>query len=114
MTLVLCPSCGRHVEHDAKRCPHCGRTKPFPYRLAIVAGVILLLLVLSAFSATVARYTMPDDLHAGTAKACVGDVTPALLDDVVPSFDWSEVGGRCRPTWYKAFKYGFPKINGGG
>lgn len=113
MTLVLCPSCGRHVEHDAKRCPHCGRTKPFPYRLAIVASVIVVLLILSTFSATVARYTMPDDLHAGTAKACVGDVTPALLDDVLPGFDWSEVGGRCRPTWYKALKYGFPRIEEG-
>jgi len=76
--------------------------------------VILLLLVLSAFSATVAKYTMPKDLHAGTAKACVGDVTPALLDDVVPDFNWSEVQGRCRPTWYKAFKYRFPRHRQGG
>jgi hypothetical protein len=114
MTLVLCPSCERHVEHDAKRCPHCGRTKPFPYRLVIAIGVFLLLLVLAGFSGTVAEQTMPRDLYAGTAKACVGDVTPALLDDVLPDFDWSEVTGRCRPTWYKAFKYGFPKLSESG
>ncbi len=114
MTLVICPSCGRHVEHDAKRCPHCGRTKPFPYRLVIAGCVFVLLLVLSSFSATIASYTMPSDLHAGTAKACVADVTPTVLDDVVPDFDWSQVRGRCRPTWYKAFKYRFPKLSESG
>jgi hypothetical protein len=110
MTEVLCPQCGRHVEAGVKRCPHCGRTKPFPYRLLAVIGLLLAALVLASLSRTVARYTMSRDMYAGTARACVGDLTPSLLEEAAPDFDWSEVRGRCRPTWYKAMKYGFPSM----
>jgi hypothetical protein len=112
MTQILCPQCGRHVEAGVKRCPHCGRTKPFPYRLLAIVGLLLAVLVAASFSGAVAERTMSRDLYAGTAKACVGDVTPSLLDDASPDFDWSGVRGRCRPTWYKAMKYGFPSVAG--
>ncbi len=112
MTLVLCPECGRHVEDNVTRCPHCGRTKPFPYRLAVVAGMLFVVLLVAMSSGTVAKYTMPVDLRAGTAKACVGDVMPTLIAAASPGSDWSSVGGRCKPTWYKAIKYGFPSIEG--
>jgi len=111
MTQVLCPQCGRHVDKDAKRCPHCGKKKqPFPVRLAIVLGLLLVVLLVAGFSGTVARYTMPRDIHAGTARACVAEVMPTLLDEAMPGFDWSSVAGRCRPTWYKALRYGLPSI----
>jgi len=110
MTQVLCPQCGRHVDKDAKRCPHCGKKKSLPVRLAVVLGLLLGVLVVAGFSGTVARYTMPRDMHAGTARACVAEVMPSLIEEAMPGFDWSSVAGRCRPTWYKAFRYGLPRI----
>jgi hypothetical protein len=71
----------------------------------------LALCLVFAFSGTVARLTMPEDLRAGTAKACIGDVMPTLLAEALPGSDWSAVEGRCRPTWFKALKYGFPSLD---
>jgi len=70
------------------------------------------ILLVAMFSGTVAKYTMPAGLRAGTAKACVADVMPTLLAEALPGSDWSSVGGRCRPKWYRAIKYGFPSIGG--
>ena len=112
MTLVICPQCRRHVEDNVTRCPHCGRTKPFPYRPVIFAGILLVILIVAMLSGTIAKYTMPVRLRAGTAKACVRAMMPTLLAEALPGSDWSSVGGQCTPTWYKAIKYGFPSSDG--
>ena len=111
MALVHCPECSERVAHDARTCPHCGKTlRPFPFKRMILPGVLLLGLVVAAFNGNFAEHTMPKDLYAGTAFACASSQALGMMALALAG-DETDVARQCRPTWFRAVKHGFATVD---
>lgn len=77
MALLACKECKREISSDAKVCPHCGKRQRTNTRVALLAALISVLVLLGCLGVIVNQFnTRGPTVDTGSAST-VGHVTPA-------------------------------------